>query len=119
MRANTIMRLEGGWKEGLLGALYSGWECLAMGNTRIPDGKGWAGQTWAGWEEKNCAKVHWRSHHKEYLRFTKDGRRDHAVQIKRAQAHMGPSLHCAVEELLFSKTFIRPLCEGLIFLCLA
>lgn len=73
VRANTIMRLEGGWKEGLLGALYSGWECLAMGNTRISDEKGWAGQTWAGWEEKNCAKVHWRSQHKEYLRFTRDG----------------------------------------------
>lgn len=44
-----------------------------MRNTRMPDGKGWSGQTWASWEEANCAKVRWRSQHKEYLRFTRDG----------------------------------------------
>lgn len=51
-QGNAIARLACEQEEGVLGALYSGWECL---DWRIPHGKGWAGQTWAGWEEENCA----------------------------------------------------------------
>lgn len=85
MRANTVTRLECGRKEGLLGALYSGWECLGGENVVWEYQMGKAGQDRPGLagKERGCAKLPWEVTAQGMSRIHKGwmavlGRRDHA-----------------------------------------